>query len=180
MRIALTAAFALLLVAGTAQAAQTVDISSDNRQANAAFQKEYGMSVSCPNRATIGVPFTCTYSNDAGASAPVQYVIRKPGGDRVAVSDAQENAALTKAIPLDYWIGVGEKAYDDQKGMRGATMTCAHGATSPSQTVKCTLTSKSGAKTANVTMRFKPVKPVGYALVPVTQKQFTNALLAVA
>ena len=180
MRIALIAALALLLIAGSAQAAQTVDISAENAKANAAFEKEYGMSITCPDTATVGVPFTCTYSNASGASAPVQYVIRKAGQDRVAVSERQLNAALTKAIPLAYWIGVGEGAYEKQKALKGASMTCPTDATSPKERISCTLTSKSGKDTAAVVMRFKPVKPVGYALVPVSDKKFAAALLIVA
>ena len=176
---AILIALAVLAVAAPAQAAQTVDISADNAKANAAFEKEYGMSVACPDKATIGVPFVCTYSNASGASAPVRYVIEQAGQDRVAVSDRQLSAALTKAIPLGYWIGVGEGAYEKQKALKGASMDCPADATSPKERISCTLTSKSGKDTAVVVMRFKPVKPIGYALVPTSDKKFAAALLIV-
>jgi hypothetical protein len=179
MRTLLIAALLALAAAASVQAAQTVDISADNAKANATFQKKFGMGVTCPDTATIGEPFTCTYTNASGVSAPVQYVIRKPGKDRVAVSDRQENAALSKAIPLGYWIGIGEGAYNKEKSLKGATLDCPDDATAPSQRITCTLTAKNGQDSAEVQMRFKPVKPIGWALVPVSEKKFAGALLLV-
>ena len=99
MRLPLIAAFVLLALAGTAQAAQTVDISADNAQADAAFQKEYGMSVSCPDKATVGVPFVCTYSNASGASAMLAALSMSDGS--ASVSAESSSSRQSGAQPAD-------------------------------------------------------------------------------
>lgn len=170
---------ALLAVAGSAAAAQTVDISADNAKANASFQKLYEISVACPDTATIGTPFTCTYSNAAGTTADVAYVIKQAGKDRVAVSDAQETKAIEQVIPLSYWIGISVDSWRKEKVLKGATLDCPTTATSPSERVTCAITAKKGSASQEVQMRFKHVKPLGWALVPVSTKKFAAAILLV-
>ena len=178
----LVGAIALIVLAvgaSAAAAAATINIASDTAETSALFKKQYGMTFDCPDTVTIGKAFTCTYSKGGTTSSAV-YIIHKQGQQVVPVDPAAAADALNIMFPLPFWIDVSVKAYNKPSSMHGVTVSCPKSASSAASVLSCTLTSNDGNHEATVKMRFKPMSPFGFALVPVKQSQFNSALCAVS
>ena len=167
----------LLLATGAAAAAQIVDISRLVADQNAAI-KRLGLSVECPVKVTVGVWFTCTYSNTNGQSAPVDLIVRTAGKGPVSANDKAATAVISNLVPVSTWLKESLMAYNSDAKKSGVTLSCPS-ALSVTTPLSCTLTSKNGKRTQPVAMRFAPLKSFGYVLKPVSTKQYAAAVILV-